>query len=375
MNMLINLVTRKKFVIVYLSPKRKFVTLKSNSDITALLSFCTRQELDYFEKTLRISQRIHPKQSRLNFVPNTVEPTSSITDNSSSFFLNSAECDPGYRNVRDSSDLCGFKNYELKNYVESLWRDYRPYADNHFLSDACRHFQERFWEMYLGVTFLKHGFSINRDKNAGPEFYLQTETQRKIWIEAIVPGAGDGADAAPPLSPGDASDSPVNEFILRLRHAIEEKKKKYDSDVDKGIISSDDIYIIGINSKRAALIPWDSELPSIVKSVYPMGNPIVSLNNNILEIREETRHEYRNNIQKKSGSLVSTDVFLDTNYEGISAVIYSNVNCANKPDKFGSDFILIHNAVAKNKLNLGFFKFGREYWIENGELKSYNHKS
>lgn len=120
------------------------------------------------------------------------------------------------------------------------------------------------------------------------------------------------------------------------------------------------------------MIPYDSELPSIVKAVYPFGNLQLVLDKNTWQIKE-TRHEYRDAIQKRSGSPVSTAVFLDTNYEGISAIIYSNVDCANKPEEFGSDFILIHNAVAKNKLDLGVFKFGREYWIENDDLKSFNH--
>jgi hypothetical protein len=56
-------------------------------------------------------------------------------------------------------------------------------------------------------------------------------------------------------------------------------------------------------------------------------------------------------------------------YSGISAVLYSSVDCANKPETFGGDFVLVHNTSAKNKLQKGTFRFGREYWIENDELK------
>jgi hypothetical protein len=66
LNNIINLAVRKKLVIVYLFPKKKFFTLRSESDISELLSFCTKRKLEYFEKTLRISQRIGPEQSRLN---------------------------------------------------------------------------------------------------------------------------------------------------------------------------------------------------------------------------------------------------------------------------------------------------------------------
>ncbi|PIQ96126.1 MAG: hypothetical protein COV67_11200 [Nitrospinae bacterium CG11_big_fil_rev_8_21_14_0_20_56_8] len=68
LNNIVNLLIRNKPVAVYLSLKRKFFTLRSDKDLTELLSFCTKQQVDYFEKTLKIHQRIHPAQSGLNFV-------------------------------------------------------------------------------------------------------------------------------------------------------------------------------------------------------------------------------------------------------------------------------------------------------------------
>lgn len=282
-----------------------------------------------------------------------------------SFFQNSARCDPGYKNVRDEPSLL-----ECKNYVESLWHAYAPHADPHFRSDAVTHFQERFWEMYLGATFLAHGFSIDRGGNTGPEFFLSS-TPRKVWIEAIAPGPGDGPDAVPPPQYGApiAQRVPVNEIILRLRQAIEEKKKKHADYVARNVISADEIYIIAINSKRIRTIVPEPELPIIVKSVYPFGNLAVALDKKTLEV-VETRHEYRDAIEKRSGSKVSTSVFFDNEYAGISAVIYSSVDCCNKPQKFGTDFVLVHSAAATNKLAGGTFMFGREYWVENDALKS-----
>jgi len=68
LNNIINIIVeRRKLVLVYFCPKRKFFTLKSNSDIAELLSFCQRQDLKQLEKSLKITQRIHPEQSRLNF--------------------------------------------------------------------------------------------------------------------------------------------------------------------------------------------------------------------------------------------------------------------------------------------------------------------
>ena len=287
----------------------------------------------------------------------------------SDFFIDAAKCAPGYKNVRDEPHYSDFKNF-----VESLWKIYKPYADKHFQSDAAIHFQERFWEMYLGATFLKHRFTINRGGDKGPEFYL-SNTPKKIWIEAITPGHGNGPDAYElPKTPGNspvAFTVPTNEIILRLRNAIWEKKRKYESYVADGVVSADDVYIIAINSKRIDTIVLSADLPNIVKSVYPFGDLVVILDRVTLKIEDEV-HEYKDTVKKKSGSLVSTSIFLGDDYAGISAVIYSDVDCANKPDALGSDFLLVHNARATNKLDLGTFKFGYEYWIENSAL---NHKN
>lgn len=280
------------------------------------------------------------------------------------FFSTSTQCDPAYGNVRDKTEL-----REYKCYVEFLWRAYAPYADKHFLSDAVTHFQERFWEMYLGVSFLANGHCIDRGGNEGPEFFVLT-TNRKVWFEAIAPSAGEGVDAVPQPNYGaiEAQRAPVDEVILRLRHAIEEKKKKYVSYVEKGIVASNDIYIIGINSKRIRTIIPEPELPCIVKSVYPFGNLAVAIDKNTLQI-VDSRHEHRDKIQKKKGGNISTSIFLDAEYAGISAVLYSSVDCANKPRTFGGDFVLVHNSVASNQLDVGTFQFGKEYWIEDDELK------
>lgn len=280
------------------------------------------------------------------------------------FFSTSTKCNPAYGNVRDKAEL-----REYKCYVEFLWRAYAPYADSNFLSDAITHFQERFWEMYLGVSFLANGHCIDRGGNEGPEFFVLT-TPKKVWVEAIAPSAGEGIDAVPQPNYGaiEAQRVPVDEVILRLRHAIEEKKKKYVTYVQKGIVAPDDIYIIGINSKRIRTIIPEPELPCIVKSVYPFGNLAVAIDKNTLQI-VDSRHEHRDRIQKKKGSNVSTSIFLDVEYSGISAVLYSSVDCANKPLTFGEDFVLVHNSAASNKLDLGTFQFGREYWIEDDDLK------
>jgi len=161
------------------------------------------------------------------------------------FFITCDNCDLGYQNVRDEPCL-----KKEKEFVESLWSLYKPYADRHFKEDATKHFQERFWEMYLGATLLKYDFKIDSHNEKGPEFVTKLNSKR-CWFEAITPSPGAGPDAVPEMEYGAkiAIRVPTDEITLRLRHAIHEKYKKYQHYVDEGIIGNDESYIIAKTQK------------------------------------------------------------------------------------------------------------------------------
>lgn len=161
---------------------------------------------------------------------------------------------------------------EDKEFIEALWQVYRPYADRHFRDDACTHLQERFWEMYLGVTLIKHGFAIDAGSAKGPEFFIKDRIP-KIWIEAIAPWPGEGADTVPEMEYGSsvATRVPAEEIILRLRHAIRGKYRKYVQYLAANVVAPDEPYIIAINSRRIRLGIADPELAFIVKSVFRLG--------------------------------------------------------------------------------------------------------
>ncbi len=73
------------------------------------------------------------------------------------FFNSHLSGDAEYEMLRNPSDESSQK---CKDYVESLWKVFEPYADKHFLSDCRNHFHQRFWEMYLCVSLISRGFRI-----------------------------------------------------------------------------------------------------------------------------------------------------------------------------------------------------------------------
>ena len=67
LNNILNMLERDKSVLVYLSSKKDFFTLKSRDGLADFLSCCDRQSLDQFEESLGLSKRIRPNQPQLKF--------------------------------------------------------------------------------------------------------------------------------------------------------------------------------------------------------------------------------------------------------------------------------------------------------------------
>jgi hypothetical protein len=66
---------------------------------------------------------------------------------------------------------------------DSLWQIYQPLADKNFLSDCKKHFHQRVWEMYLGVSLIKNGLDIS-SSGRGPDFVVNKGKENEIFIEA-----------------------------------------------------------------------------------------------------------------------------------------------------------------------------------------------
>lgn len=287
--------------------------------------------------------------------------------NNDKFFINSVSGDAAYVNTRDITSEGAVK---AKVFVEKLWKQYRNHADKNFRTDAVNHFQQRFWEMYLGVTLESHELKINKGRAKGPEFFSKFR-QHKVWFEAIAPGRGAGKDAVPEtiFNSAVATEVPEEKIILRIRHAIHEKYKEYEEYLSSKTIDSHDPYVIAINSKRIRFQTGESTIPFIVKSVFPFGSLTVEWDVKSSKIVKEY-HAHRDTILKDNNAPVSTAIFLDRSHSGISAVIYSSVDPANYPEKYGADFRIVRNPYASNPLPEEIFNFGTEYWIEGTTLKS-----
>lgn len=285
----------------------------------------------------------------------------------SSFFSSKQAADLFYNRIRDNTD-----RKDARDFVERLWQKYESYAEPDFLDDARKDFHAKTWEMYVGCLFLDYGFNLQKKtQKKGPDLHLLWN-KRSIWVEATAPGSGTGDNAVPEYKYNEVSDQPSDQIILRFTSAIQEKFEKYKSYRSNGIINDDDFYIIAINGGRIRYSSGAPTLPYIVSSVLPFGNLVFALDKQSGKI-VNSFHQYRDALITAKGSPVPTDIFMNKDYAGISAVLYSYMNVVNRPNKIGVEVHVVHNPLADNNLPHGIFPFGTEWWVEGNELirKSY----
>jgi|SRR5215470_9900596 len=107
------------------------------------------------------------------------------------FFMDGPCEDLAYLDTRDHP-----RSADHKRFVEELWSRFHPLADPHFREDARNHLLQRFWEMYLAVALLDHGFDLHHYGDKGPQFYALIGN-RRVWFEAIAIGPGTTSDQIP----------------------------------------------------------------------------------------------------------------------------------------------------------------------------------
>ena len=269
-----------------------------------------------------------------------------------------------YNNIRD---LTHGPVPEARRFIEELWARYQGLEDPHFLQDARTHFLERFWEMYLGVSLMERGLKPTRSGDAGPEFWCEHDGQ-KIWVEAVAPGPGTGADRVDEPIVGVADYIPIEKILLRFTSAVADKRRRYLAAVDKGLIETSAPYVLAINSRGIPHAPYGSTMPFFLQALLPIGEPTMVIDRSSGEV-VDSYHALRETIQKAGGTRISTSTFLDPGSSFISAVLHSGVDCVNRPSVLGGDFCVLHNPSASQPLKMTTFEWCKQYVLVDGDLR------
>lgn len=267
---------------------------------------------------------------------------------------------------------------DARNHVEELWRYFEPYADPYFRNEIAVGFQARYWEMYLGCLALTARLPVMPNKGKGPDLRVTLPTGRTLFIEATAPGPGTGQNRVSeptPIRVGDfnaiAEDIPVEQVLLRITSGVEEKFRAYNRYLRDQTLRPDAPYVVAVNPGGMTYARGEYDPPLIIQALFAVGNLMVSFDRDDPELHD-TCYSIRHQISKHSGASVRTNLFLDSEYRGLSAVIFSDAYPLSLSKPNGREFKLVHNPYAQNPIDRGLFKIGYEYWVEGTRIHSTN---
>ena len=234
----------------------------------------------------------------------------------------------------------------MKAHCEDLWQDFSKHADRHFLTQLPVSFHQRWFEMYLTVSLIRAGATVECPK-PGPDVLLKLD-RRRIWIEAVCVTEGQPRkpDSVPKSVTGQAQETPVRQYVARIRNALDEKAKKFRKYLDDGIVDQGDITVISINVGQIPFLFLDLE-DCTMKSLYGVGDRIVTVNKvsgRPIDSGRASIHE----IRKTSGASINVLPFVDGSMAHVSSVLISWANVSKLPSPLGADFVLYPNLSCMN---------------------------
>jgi hypothetical protein len=226
-----------------------------------------------------------------------------------------------------------------------------------------------FWEMHVAAGLIEAGATlVPRDRRtprkSGPDLLCQMPY---TWIEVVAAKPGSGRDAVPESLQGVAHSVPDDQILLRITQAIREKKAKRDTYLSKGWVRNSDPFVIAVNSGIVPNGKSELPLPRIIRAVFPFRHFAVSMDVTSGRISDQY-YEHRSVITKVAGSPVSTALFEDDSYSGISGCLYSVTDAFNPPRFWARSLVLVHSPLATAPLPRGCFCGVLEYWREGNRL-------
>lgn len=269
------------------------------------------------------------------------------------------------------------RNGAIIAHLEELWQLFKPFADPHFVREISNGnestFQQRYWEMLLGAHLLRGGLQLIPTGGAGPDFRIQLNDGRTLWIEAVSPTPGEGQNRIPDLplidpnsdEPPAGVQLPDTEILLRYTAAVENKRRKREQDMEAQIVRPTDPFIIAVNAGQLGLFSWTgiSQNPAIVEAVYPVGPQQYQFNvGNPTESRIDL--QYRPAVATVNGVQIPTDGFLSARAAGISAVLATSRSEFHIFDQPSTPYIVVHNFSAAQPLRPCPISVDTEYRVE-----------
>jgi hypothetical protein len=251
---------------------------------------------------------------------------------------------------------------------DDLWRDFEPYATDHFLREFPYHFHQRWFEMYLAVSLLRLGLDIRCPKGFVPDVQIALGN-RTVWIEAIAPSGGGPENPDRVVQPPARDEHgapvafrvPTEKVILRVRGALHDKALKIEKYRRAGIIGKRDQAIIAINLHGMPHGFYDPEKHAL-GAVYGQGDQYVVFSRESGAVVRQG-YQHRPTLSRSSGAQVDAAPFLKPGMEHVTAVLISAVDAANCPQRTGFDFLIMPNPTATPAYTESQIRLGLEWTL------------
>ncbi len=117
-----------------------------------------------------------------------------------------------------------------------------------------------------------------------------------------------------------------------------------------------DPVVVAVNGARIDAAMFEATIPRIVRCLLPIGHEVVHVDR-ATGAAVDRSFVYQAQITKRSGSDVSTDLFLDPAYASISGVLYSRAHELNYGTA-SQDFVFCQNPLATAPLRHGWLPVG-----------------
>ncbi len=247
-------------------------------------------------------------------------------------------------------------------------------ADPKFVKELTSGQGSKFWacisEALLADRLRGKIFPDRSALGEGPDFLLM-DGDRKVWIEVICPEPRNVPAGWSGFEKG-VTDFPHVDILLRWTAAIKEKSEKLIGNtagtikgyLQKGVVSSDDAYVIAVNGCQLRNGPFSalvgiSQFPFAVEAVFPVGPIQMKINRETHKVVEQG-HQHRPHIINRNNSQVPAYTFLDPRFKQISAIWAVDVNGGTVVGN-SEPMTVIHNPNALNPIPLGFLPAESEY--------------
>ena len=170
-----------------------------------------------------------------------------------------SEFDPVYITTH-----CGKSRQETRDWLESLWVKYQPYAEPNFLINLRRkgEFHAFSWQMYLANVLMDKGYQVKQNTGIGPDIQVIIN-DKNYWIEAVVTKPGNAKSTGGMIGSGNIYKS-LDPRVARISNALMTKYEKYKEKYLDKCCKPNEPYVIAINGTNTDTMLESRALEAVV---------------------------------------------------------------------------------------------------------------